>query len=69
MESNRVEPVREKMEGHEGERAELSRERGELESKSWAELEHLRVTYESLRKTSDTINRCSVCVCVKARGV
>lgn len=57
MESNRVAPVREKMDGLEVEKGELSRERGETEAKSWSELDHLRITYEGLKKTSDTINR------------
>lgn len=57
MESNRVAPVKEKMEGLEGEKAVHTRERGEAEAKSWAELEHLRVTYEGLKQTSETIDR------------
>ena len=53
-------PVKEKMEGLEGEKAVVSRERGEAEAKSWAELEHLRVTYEGLKHTSETIDRYKV---------
>lgn len=57
MESNRIAPVREKMDGLEMEKEELSREKGETEAKSWAELDHLRVTYDGLKKNSDTINK------------
>jgi flagellar motility protein MotE (MotC chaperone) len=57
LQSNRVSPVREKMADLEAEKGELSRERGEAEAKTRAELDHLRVTYEDMKKTSDTINK------------
>ena len=57
MEANRVVPLKEKMEELIDKKAEVSRERSEVEAKSWADLEHLRVTYEGIKKTSDTISR------------
>lgn len=57
MESNRVAPVRGKMDDLEVEKGGVSRERGETEAKSWSELDHLRITHEGLKKNSDTINR------------
>lgn len=50
-------PVKAKMKKLEAERSELSSDRGEMEADSWGKLEHLKVTYESLKKSSDTINR------------
>ena len=38
-------------------REELGQERGVVEAESWSELEHLRVTYDGLKKTSDTISK------------
>ena len=45
------------MDGLEAEKEALSREKGEAEAKSWAELDHLRVTFDGLKKNSDTINK------------
>ena len=51
-------PVREKIRELEGEREKLSREKGVAEAESWSQLENLRVTYEGIKKNSDTISRC-----------
>ena len=57
LEENRVGPVREKMEGLEGEKEDMVRGREEFEAKTWAELEQLKVTFEGIKRKSDTINK------------
>ncbi len=67
-------PVREKIRELEEEKEKLSRERSEMEAESWSAQEHLRVTYEGVKKSSDTISRCvrtlwlGVCLCVCGWG-
>lgn len=49
--------MKQKLRGVQEEKEEVGRERSEAESKSWAELDGYRISYEELRKSSETISK------------